>query len=192
MWPLLQPSPSHCFRLWGARGARADYEGWSGFPRGWRNYWHSDYWSFLTPERWTPHDYAVANQAGAKYTELVGMLYRAGVPLIAGTDTPAPWVLPGAGLLVELELMVAAGVPPMEALHAATGRAADILHKSDFVGTLRSGRSADFLILSAVPLTHIPKSQSIEAVYFAGKSQDLPAQQRAFQSSVAPTLRPGG
>ena len=99
---------------------------------------------------------------------MVGLLYRAGVPLIAGTDTPAPWVVPGAGLLVELQLMVEAGVPPLEVIHAATGRAAEILHRSDNAGTILPGRIADFVLLDADPIRDIRNLHKISAVYMDG------------------------
>lgn len=168
------------------------YAGLTEFPDGWRRYWHSAYWGFLTPKGWTAQDQVVARQAGEKYKEMVGMLYRAGVPLIAGTDTPAPGVLPGAGLQVELALMVESGVPPAEVLYAATGRAAQILHKSDSVGTIQAGRYADLVLLNADPLADIHNLHKIEAVYLAGKPLDLPAQRRSFQDVAAPVPKPGG
>jgi imidazolonepropionase-like amidohydrolase len=176
----------------GEQAALHRYAGWSEIPIGWRKYWHSDYWTFLTPKEWTKHDYEVAKQAGEKYKQMVGMLYRAGVPLIAGTDTPAPWVLPGAGLLVELELMAEAGLPPAEVIQTATGRAAKILHRYDVVGTVQAGRFADLVLLDADPLADIRNLRRIAAVYLAGKPLDLPAQRRAFQNTPAPTAKQGG
>src|SRR5262249_45619482 len=55
-----------------------------------------------------------------KYQELTGVLFRAGVPLLAGTDSPEPYCPPGFALHQELELLVEAGIPPVAALQAAT------------------------------------------------------------------------
>ncbi len=152
----------------GERGTAPLYTGWSPVPAEWKREWARPYWSFLTPIAWDAKRYKTAEMAGKKYREMVGMLYRSGVPLIAGTDTPAPWVLPGAGLLVELQLMVGAGVPAAEVLHAATGRAADVLHRADDVGEVVPGRIADIVLLAADPLKDIRNLRKIDAVYMNG------------------------
>ena len=63
----------------------------------------------------------------AKYQELTGRLYRAGVPLLVGTDSPEPQVTPGFSLHQELELLVESGLPPAAALRAATLHNATVL-----------------------------------------------------------------
>lgn len=152
----------------GEHGAAKYYGAWSAVSRQWEKEWARDYWSFITPKGWTKKQYSLAARAGAKYQEMVGLLYRSGVPLIAGTDTPAPWVLPGAGLLVELQLMVESGVPAAEVIHAATGRAAEVLHRSDDVGSITPGRMADMVLLDADPLKDIQNLHEIRAVYMNG------------------------
>src|SRR5262249_50154314 len=67
-----------------------------------------------------PETLAARRGEFAKYQELTGRLYRAGVPLLAGTDTPEPFVPPGFALHQELELLVESGLPPAEALRCAT------------------------------------------------------------------------
>ena len=61
-------------------------------------------------------------QLFARFLELVGMMNREHVTLLAGTDlsTNFKWISPGASLHDELDLLVAAGLSPMEALQAAT------------------------------------------------------------------------
>jgi len=175
----------------GERSADITYGDWAAVPDGWRRYWHDPYWDFIGTRDWTPDDYARARAARAPFLKFVGMLDRAGVPIIAGTDTPAPWVLPGAGLLTELELLVEAGLTPNKALLAATGRAADILHKSADVGTIRKGRYADCILLDADPLQDIRNLHRIRAVYQGGKESDLPALQRAFQNADPKSIHLG-
>ena len=56
---------------------------------------------------------------------LVGLMHEAGVPIGAGTDTPIGFAAPGYSLHSELEMLVRAGLSPMEALRAATLRPAE-------------------------------------------------------------------
>jgi imidazolonepropionase-like amidohydrolase len=60
-----------------------------------------------------------------KEMALVGEMQRRGVPLMAGTDAPSPYVIAGFGLHDELALLVKAGLTPMQALQAATRNPAE-------------------------------------------------------------------
>lgn len=170
----------------GEKKADTLYQGWAEIPAGWRAFWKTKYWDFITLKGWKDREYRAARQARQKYVEMVRRLDRAGVPLIAGTDTPAPWVLPGAGLLLELEWMVEAGVSPARALQAATGRAAEILRKTDEVGIIRPGRFADFVLLDADPLADIRNLRRIDAIYLHGRRVDRAALQQHFQQAKPP------
>ena len=74
-------------------------------------------------------------------------LARAGVTIGTGTDI---WEIP-TGVHLELEEMVAAGLSPLEALHAATGGAAGIIGAERDFGTIEPGKWADLVILDADP-----------------------------------------
>lgn len=117
---------------------------------------------------------------------MVARLEAAGVPIVAGTDSPAPWVLPGAGLIHELELLVEAGLSPKSALLAATGRAASVLRKTGEVGTLVPGARADFLLLPDDPLKDIRALRRPSAVYQSGREFDRAAARRTFDLVRAP------
>lgn len=164
----------------GEQGAATTYADWAVVPDGWRRFWNDSYWDFLATKGWTPQDFEQAHHAKPQFLGLVERLHKAGIPILAGTDTPAPWVLPGAGLLAELQLLVEAGLSPSDALQAATGRAAAVLHKSADVGTIRPGRYADLLLLDADPLADIRNLHHIAAVYMAGKEIDRTALRTAF------------
>lgn len=168
----------------GEAGARQAY----GFvvPAVWARYWNSSYWSFISTSGWGTADFAEARAAQARFRELVRTLDREGVPIIGGTDTPAPWVLPGAGLTHELELLVDAGLTPMSAIQAATGRAAKVLRRESDVGTVQPGRYADLLILDADPLSDIHNLRRVNRVFMGGSELDRATARREFEAAKEP------
>jgi len=95
-------------------------------------------------------------------------LEDAGVRIAMGTDTGPPARFQGYFEHMELEMMVQAGLTPMQALVAATGDAARCMKKPALVGTLRPGMSADFVIYKDDPTKDIRATRSLEAVYVAG------------------------
>ena len=87
-------------------------------------------------------------------------LHEAGVPIVAATDAPSPWdgsstFFHGPGMLRELELLVEAGIPAMEAIIAATATPAAMLGLEKEIGTLQPGMRADLLIVNGDPLANI-------------------------------------
>jgi len=101
--------------------------------------------------------------------QLVGAMHRAGVRILAGTDTPNPYVFPGSSLHDELELLVKAGLTPLEALQAATIRPAEYLGLEDRLGSIAPGRFADLVLLEANPLSNIANTRRIAAVILNGQ-----------------------
>src|SRR5215510_4128578 len=99
---------------------------------------------------------------------LVGGFQRAGGIVLAGTDCPNVAIVSGFSLHRELELLVRAGLSPMEAIMAATRRPAERLGRRNVFGTLEAGRSADLLVLTADPLTDIRHVGRIERVIARG------------------------
>ena len=96
-------------------------------------------------------------------------LHDAGVKIALGTDSGGnPVRIQGWGEHRELELMVRAGLKPMEALVAATRGSAEFLGAKDR-GTLEKGKRADFVVLSANPLEDIRNTRKIESVWLAGR-----------------------
>jgi imidazolonepropionase-like amidohydrolase len=98
------------------------------------------------------------------------MLQDAGVTIAMGTDS-------GAGLgrwqgffeHVELEMMVTAGLTPMQVLVAATGNAAKVTKLDADLGTLQPGKRADFIVLNANPLTDIRNTRQMDSVWIGGR-----------------------
>jgi imidazolonepropionase-like amidohydrolase len=94
-------------------------------------------------------------------------LADAGVPYGFGTDSGPPGRFPGYFAHWEMELLVQAGLTPMQVITAATGSAARFLHAND-LGTLAANKWADLVVLDKSPLDDIKNSRTIHAVYIAG------------------------
>jgi imidazolonepropionase-like amidohydrolase len=119
----------------------------------------------------------VANLAppGADYANAqasVTALYRAGVPVLAGTDandspgTPS-WVPHGESLHRELELLVEAGLSTLDALLAATALPARYFGLPDR-GTIEPGKRADLVLIDGDPLADIRATRSISRIWCGG------------------------
>ena len=76
-------------------------------------------------------------------------------------------LVPGASLHHEMELLVGAGLPPDDAIRAATSNAAALLG-ADSIGTIAPGRVADLLILDADPRADIRNTRKISRVILGG------------------------
>jgi len=105
--------------------------------------------------------------SGLKQT--VKILHSAGVNMAAGTDSGTPGVVIGKGLHKELELMVEAGISPIEAITAGTRNAADNLGKANELGTIEPRKLADIIAVSGDPLKDIRDTREIRLVIKDGK-----------------------
>ncbi|WP_153030706.1 amidohydrolase family protein [Amycolatopsis sp. YIM 10] len=101
--------------------------------------------------------------------EMTGELHRAGVPVLAGTDSNNAFCFPGFSLHDELALLVRAGLPPMRALQSATRDAARFLGRQSTSGTVEPGKVADLVVLDEDPLADITNTSRIHAVVHRGR-----------------------
>lgn len=102
--------------------------------------------------------------------ELLRRVAALGGDIGAGTDTPAGvFNLPGGGLHRELELLVRAGLTPLQALQGATATAASILGRPE-LGVLRPGNLADFIVVDGNPLSDIRATRHLRRVVRGGQS----------------------
>jgi len=112
---------------------------------------------------------AMFAQALAETTDNLLRAWKAGVPLVLGTDAGNPLVFHGPSLHHELQLWVRAGIPPAVALQAATGSAAKLLRAANRIGGIRKGMEADLLLVDGNPLQDITATERISLVVFRGE-----------------------
>ena len=115
--------------------------------------------------------------------ELVCLLQGDGVAIVAGTDAPNPSVVPGFSLHTELGEMVRAGMEPVDALRAATGRAGELLRRPD-VGVIADGSSADLVLLERDPTVDIAATTAIAGVVRGGATVDRARLERLVNEGI--------
>lgn len=94
----------------------------------------------------------------------------AGILVALGTDSGAqPLRTQGFSEHLEMELLVQAGLTPLQAITIATKNAATALKINDRFGTLEKGKIADLILLNANPEQDIKNTRKIAAVYKAGE-----------------------
>lgn len=157
-------------------------------PVGWRSLW----------EQIPAGGFATGARALLPFNiELVGRMYRAGVPILAGTDFPNPYTYPGFSLHDELELLVEAGMSPLDALRAATSGPARFFVAEDSLGSVAPGKVADLVLLNGNPLEDINHVREIEAVIQGGRVLDRGALDAMLaeareMAAEPPSSSPGG
>jgi hypothetical protein len=100
---------------------------------------------------------------------LTQRMHDAGVPFGAGTDVPINLSVPGYSLHSELDMLVRAGLTPMEALAAATVEPARFFGLEDQMGQIAVGQVADLVLLEASPLADINNTKQIVQVVSKGE-----------------------
>lgn len=116
---------------------------------------------------------ALANQQ-----TLIRMLHDRGALVVTGTDAVIPMLLPGYALHRELANLVAAGLTPLEAIHAGTLVAATALHLDADRGSIAPGKRADLIVLAGDPSSDIAAVGTTVLVFKDGLPYD-PAKLRA-------------
>jgi imidazolonepropionase-like amidohydrolase len=107
-----------------------------------------------------------ATEVGSQIQQNFGKAYKAGVKIAFGTDAG---VYAHGKNAKEFEYMVEAGMPPMEAIKAATTNAADLLGITDIAGSISKGKMADIVAVDGDPLTDIKTMQNVTFVMKEGK-----------------------
>lgn len=95
----------------------------------------------------------------AKMVEFIGRMYKAGVPLVAGTDD-----VPGFALQRELQLYVDAGLTPAQALQVATRNGARYSRVENELGSITPGKKADLILVDGDPVKDIRALRNVATV----------------------------
>ncbi len=121
---------------------------------------------------------AIATANTVRLMESMGtvkQLHDAGVPMVSGTDAPYPGVFQGEGVHRELELLVEAGLSPLEAITAATRNAAALMGAEGEWGAIEPGLVADLVIVRGNPAENIADTRNIIYVIQRGVLLDRDA-----------------
>ena len=123
-----------------------------------------------------------------KMVDFVGILYRAGVPIVAGTDD-----VPGFTLHSELALLVKAGLTPAQALQVATRNGARYTRTSNDRGSIVAGKLADLVLVDGDPTRNIEDVRRVSAVITRGfliypHQVDAALGIRSFVSTAPPVV----
>jgi hypothetical protein len=135
------------------------------------------------PTNVTPAAGIVGRKIFQKRVGLVGVMHRAGIPLMTGTDAPGKNALAGFSLHDELAFFVEGGLSPMDALRSATYEPARYLNALDSLGTIAPGKIADLVLLDANPLQNIINTRRIAAVIWNGRVIDAAARKRLLEAA---------
>jgi hypothetical protein len=132
---------------------------------------------FAVPKDLTRNDY---RKSFAKLSALVALMHKSGITIVAGTDGS------GLELVRELELYVAAGFTPEEALATATIAPARLLNVDKTTGSIAVGKAADLVLVEGDPSRRIGDLRNTRTVMMDGKLMDADALRTASGFSGRP------
>jgi imidazolonepropionase-like amidohydrolase len=113
---------------------------------------------------------------------LVGAMHKAGIPIVAGTDSS------GLELVRELELYVLSGLSPEEALASATMIPASLVGAESRTGSITVGKAADLVLVEGDPSKRIGDLRNTRLVVMDGKLMDADALRKAAGFSGRPKV----
>lgn len=117
---------------------------------------------------WTRDDYPIFRAGRPAQDRFVRAFTAAGGLVATGTDASNQLLVPGLGVHLEMELLVHAGLSPLEALRAATLHGATLL-MADTLGRLQPNAVADLVVLGGDPLADIRNTRQVVRVMAAGR-----------------------
>lgn len=129
-------------------------------------------WQYHWADARTPDDRARFLKGYRNVQQFLRKFVAAGGKIYSGTDT-ASANTPGLSLHHEMQLLVDAGISPMNAILSSTKWAAEWTHQEKSIGTVEAGKLGDLLILSANPLKDIRNTQAVDQVIKGGVVQTL-------------------
>jgi imidazolonepropionase-like amidohydrolase len=123
----------------------------------------------------TPAQYQKAQEAAGNAERSFARAVREGVKIAFGTDSG---VSRHGDNAQEFALMVQGGMSPAQAIRSATVSAADLLGRSDSIGTIETGKDADIVAVSGDPLTDVRLLENIGFVMKHGRVHKLNGQRQ--------------
>lgn len=120
--------------------------------------------------------------------ESIRALHAAGIPLLTGSDAPNPGTAFGASVHREMELLVEAGLGPVDALRAATANAGGAFSLPER-GRIAEGTRADLVLVEGDPTTDITDSRRIVSVWKEGRAFDREAARERVARAIAEAER---
>ena len=123
----------------------------------------------------TPAQFEKARQAAGNAEKSFGNAVRAGVKIAFGTDTG---VSPHGRNAEEFALMIRNGMSPAQAIKSATVNAADLLGKSESIGTIAAGKDADIIAVDGDPLSNVRLLENVGFVMKHGRVHKLGGKRR--------------
>ncbi|WP_323761693.1 amidohydrolase family protein [Maricaulis sp.] len=126
-----------------------------------------DGWAF-----WSAYQHDDRTRMQAFYIAFTGALHQAGVRLTVGSDSGVMVSPHGVSTLREMEILVEAGLTPLEAIQAATLNGADVLGMDGQIGCLAVGCAADLILVDGDPTQDLARLHDLEAVMRDGRWLD--------------------
>jgi imidazolonepropionase-like amidohydrolase len=108
-------------------------------------------------------------RAFKRMEEFVLRAKRAGAHVVVGSHSDVPHAARGWAYQRELELLVEAGLTPMEAIVAGTWENAHFFHIEDRLGSVEAGKLADLLLVEGDPLANISNTRNVRRVMLGGR-----------------------
>jgi imidazolonepropionase-like amidohydrolase len=115
---------------------------------------------------------------------LIKAMFDGGVPILLGSDAPQIWNVPGFSAHRELEVLVASGLTPYQALQTGTINVARFLSIADMVGQIVLNRRADVVLVDGNPLIDIRNTAKISGVMLGGRWMDKADIQKRLDSGT--------
>ncbi len=131
-----------------------------------------DQWKAIIEKSMAEEPSAFREQYTQWILNMVAKIHKAGIPIMAGTDSPIGFLTPGMGLHEELVALVEAGLSPLDAIKTATYNPAKYFNLESELGSIKENMWADLVILDANPLESIRNTQRINGVVRQGKYMD--------------------
>jgi len=128
-----------------------------------------------------PHVRERAHDLKEHHIESVRRALAAGVKIVAGTDAGGHDHPSNA---VEIECLVKAGLTPLQALHSATGLAAECIGREREIGTVEKGKLADLIVVDGDPLGDVTVLQHPERIALVLKGGEIAANRLAKTSAA--------